>query len=237
MATFKDAEEEESTDNPNSFDCSRITAMIEKNMSWWRLLRPFVPREFREEQHHFFSTVAIQPFSPDSFGRFQEAREAAVQRVDSTVEKYNMTIAHLGQVTRHHEEMEKARQALELKRAKLDLKEKELDNENQFAQELHSTINSALKDDSLSMNEANDQYQHLPVIPPPNISQGSSQYAFPAQLSFSGSALSGTGNMESEAISHWWSSTHNSIPSSLRSYLNILAQIRHTSCMDSLHLW
>ncbi len=202
-ASFKDSEEEESTDNPNSFDPSRITMMIENNMAWWRLLRHFVPRDSREEPHHFFSMVIIQPFSPHSFDQFQEAHNSALQKVNNTVEKYSLTMSHLGQVTKHREEMEKAREALELEKAELGLKEKGLDKEKEFAQDLYLVINSVLEDDSTAMNEAGSEYEHLPVLPPPNRSQGSSGFALPAQLSLSGSMASGTygpSNTESKEL-------------------------------------
>ena len=46
------------------FDCTTISQMIQESMSWWSLLRRFIPKDSRKVPYTCISGVVIQPYLP-----------------------------------------------------------------------------------------------------------------------------------------------------------------------------
>ncbi|KAF8310520.1 uncharacterized protein EI90DRAFT_3204139, partial [Cantharellus anzutake] len=158
-AMFKKQDVDETSDNLDRFDVTRITDMVRRNEGWWALLRRFAG--WKDKAYRFISGVS----------------EAVVEQLDGAVDKYYDSIYHLGQLSSHRDEVEKSREMVQCKRVELDREERELDEAEEFNHQLHSIVEDMLQEDSTAMNRAKARYDELPPIPPPNNIRDTQGYA------------------------------------------------------------
>ena len=69
------------TETVKLFNCSKIGRMIQESMSWWSLLRRFVPQNSRKEPYTFTSGIVTQPYSPQLLHEHEGVKDGAVQQV------------------------------------------------------------------------------------------------------------------------------------------------------------